>query len=142
MTFTPSRYDVILDQVIRADRRRHKTGGKIAKRLPTSEQILRFYEGDWNRALTEHGLDPDPHGGYKTRAVRVPEAVLRFYRKTGYLPTTKQLNKFARYFQFSLEDWKRPWDEALDAGRSAISEAGLAPPPPYRPRDDKPVWED
>ena len=141
-SFTSSRYDVLRDDVIRAERRRPKTGGEIGRRLPTSEQILRFYDGDWDRALLAHGLDVDPHERYMARAVRVPEAIVRFYRKTGFLPTTKQLSKFAHYFQFSREDWKRMWPEALDAGRAAIREAGLPEPPPYRPRQDKPVWED
>lgn len=141
-TFTPSRYDLIVDALIRADRRRHRNGGDLAQRLPSSEQILRFYEGDWNRALVTHGLDLQPVASYQTRAVRTPEAIRRFYEKTGLLPSKKQLTKFACYFQFSLEDWKQPWPEALDAGRAAIRGVGLADPPPYRPRIDKPVWED
>ena len=55
-TFTPSRYDVLRDDVIRAERRRHKTGADIGRQMPTSDQILRFYEGDWDRALLAHGL--------------------------------------------------------------------------------------
>lgn len=141
-TFTQSRYDLIIDALIRADRRRHRNGVDLAKRLPSSEQILRFYEGDWNRALLAHGLDPQPVVSYQMRAVRTPEAIRRFYETTGLLPSKKQLTKFARYFQFSLEDWKTPWPEALDAGRIVIRDAGLATPPPYRPRVDKPVWED
>jgi DNA-binding transcriptional ArsR family regulator len=141
-TFNPSRYDVICAEIIGADRRRYRTGGDIAKRLPTSEQIIRFYEEDWNRALAEHGLDPQEAEGYRARAVRTPEAIRRFYEKTGYLPTEKKLTKFARYFQFSHEDWKLSWEDALDAGRTAIADAGMSAPPPYRPRQDKPVWED
>lgn len=141
-TFTPSRYDLIVDALIRADRRRHTAGGNLARRLPSSEQILRFYEGDWDRALVTHGLDPQPSAGYHARAVRTSEAIRRFYEKTGFLPSKKQLIKFARYFQFSLEDWKEPWPQALDIGREVIREAGLADPPPYRPREHKPVWED
>jgi hypothetical protein len=141
-TFNPSRYDVICAEIIRADRRRHRTGADIAQRLPTSEQVLRFYDGDWNRALIEHGLDPQEADLYRARAVRTSEAIRRFYEKTGYLPTKKKLRTFARYFQFSHEDWKSSWDEALDAGRAAIGEAGMPAPPPYHPRQDKPVWED
>lgn len=146
-TFTPSHFDVIRDKVIAADRRRRARRGEdaslgLARRFPTSEQILRFYDGDWNRALVEHGLDPQPVEARRERAVRVTEAIVRFYRTTGFLPTKKQLAKFARYFQFSLEDWKGVWAEALNAGRAAIAEAGLAESPPYRPRHDRPVWED
>lgn len=141
-TFNPSRYDVICAEIIGADRRHYRTGGDLAQCLPTSEQIIRFYEGDWNRALVEHGLDRQEVDDFYARAVRAPEAIRRFYVKTGYLPTAKQLKKFARYFQFSHEDWKQPWSQALDAGRIAIAEAGLDDPPPYRPRQDKPIWED
>ena len=87
-------------------------------------------------------FEVEPSESYRARAVRVPEAIVRFYVTTGFLPTTKQLSKFARYFQFSREDWKGTWPEALDLGRAAIREAGLTEPPPYRPRVDKPVWED
>jgi predicted transcriptional regulator len=141
-TFTPSRYDLIVDALIRADRRRHRNGGGLATRLPSSEQILRFYNGDWNHALVAHGLDPQPVESYQSRAVRTAEAIRRFFEKTGSLPSKKQLTKFARYFQFSLEDWKAPWPEGLDAGRKVIRAAGLVDPPPYRPRIDKPIWED
>lgn len=141
-SFTPGRYDVLRDEVIRAERRRHKTGVDLGRRLPTSEQILRFYEGDWDRALLSHGLEVEPSESYRARAVRVPEAIVRFYVTTGFLPTNRQLSSFARYFQFSRENWKRKWLEALAEGRAAIREAGLAAPPPYRPRVDKPVWED
>lgn len=141
-TFTPSRYDVLRDEVIRAERRRHKTGADIGRHLPTSDQILRFYDGSWDRALLAHGLEVEPSESYRARAVRVPEAIVRFYRATGFLPTNKQLSGFARYFQFSREDWKGKWPEALKQGRAAIREAGLTKPPPYRPRIDKPVWED
>ena len=139
-TFNPSRYDILRADVISALRR--SKGGSDETRIPTSEQILRVYDGDWNRALVDHGLDAQPDDAYRARAVRVTEAIKRFFMKTGYLPSKKQLIRFARYFQFSLEDWKGAWTEALAAGRGAIKEADLPDPPPYRPRQDKPVWED
>lgn len=151
-SFPPGQYDVLRDEVIRADQRRRRVG--TGERIPTSDQIIRVYLGEaeesseitrteaWNRALGEHGLDPQPKESWHARAVRLPEAIRRFYAQTGFLPTKKQLDAFARYFQFSREDWKGPWAEALDVGRSAIAEAGLPDPPPYRPRIDKQVWED
>jgi hypothetical protein len=96
----------------------------------------------WNRALVGHGLDAQPVSSYQARAVRTEEAIRRFYEKTGFLPSAKQLTTFARYFQFSAQGWKGPWPEALALGHKAIKEAGLAAPPAYRPRQDKPVWED
>jgi predicted transcriptional regulator len=168
----PSTYDVYREDLIRDLRRRRQPADELAARIPTSDQIIRVYlrKGDgsekpspeeaspeetpvehaspesrveaWNRALTEHGLDPQPVESYQQRAVRVPEAIKRFYEKTGFLPSKKQLSKFAKYFQFSVQDWKGPWAEGLDAGREAIKAAGLDDPPPYRPRQDKPVWED
>lgn len=187
-SFPPSTYDVYREDLIRDARRRRQPGDELARRIPTSDQIIRVYlrEADpaaahdddlhhhhdhgpqhdhrgginaddhhrgggaspesrveaWNRALTKHGLDPQPVESYQQRAVRTPEAIKRFYEKTGLLPSKKQLAKFARYFQFSVQDWKGPWPEALDAGREAIKATGLDDPPPYRPRQDKPVWED
>jgi predicted transcriptional regulator len=162
-SFPPSTYDVYREDLIRDERRRRRSGDELARRIPTSDQIIRVYlrqSGEseagtpeehaspesrveaWNRALTEHGLDPQPVESYQQRAVRVPEAIKRFYEKTGLLPSKKQLSKFARYFQFSVQDWKGPWPDGLDAGREAIKAAGFDDPPPYRPRQDKPVWED
>ena len=196
-SFPPSTYDVHREDLIRDWRRRRQPGDALARRIPTSDQIIRVYlkeaeaaaaadddrplhlhhqqhdhhddHGDeddnhraddderhealedatpesrveaWNRALVAHGLDPQPVQAYQQRAVRTPEAIKRFYEKTGFLPPKKQLSKFAHYFQFSVQDWKGRWPEALDAGRAAIKEAGLDDPPPYRPRQDKPVWED
>lgn len=193
-SFPPSTYDVYREDLIRDRRRRRQPGDELARRIPTSDQIVRVYLKDadaadaaaddhhhphhqrrrddaddhhetdraddderhdatddatpesrveaWNRALTEHGLDPQPVLAYQQRAVRTAEAIKRFYEKTGFLPSKKLLSKFAHYFQFSVQDWKGRWAEALDAGREAIKEAGLDDPPPYRPRQDKPVWED
>ena len=192
-SFPPSTYDVYREDLIRDRRRRRQPGDELARRIPTSDQIIRVYLKDadaaaaadddhqqqqqqqqpeqrrddddhhendgaddderhdatpesrvvaWNRALTEHGLDPQPVLAYQQRAVRVPEAIKRFYEKTDLLPSKKQLSKFAKYFQFSVQDWKGPWPDGLDAGREAIKAAGLDDPPPYRPRQDKPVWED
>jgi len=170
-SFPPSTYDVYREDLIRELRRR-QPGDEIARRIPTSDQIIRVYLGKddgpdaptpgekpgeetpleetsaesrveaWNRALTEHGLDPQPVESYQQRAVRTTEAIKRFYEKTGLLPSKKQLSKFAKYFQFSVQDWKGPWPEGLDAGREAIKAAGFDDPPPYRPRQDKPIWED
>lgn len=103
-TFSPATYDVYRDDLIRDEARHRRSAKTMTRRLPTSDQIIRFYgvEGDvddgaaaetataiWNRALQAHGLESQPIESWQARAVRVPEAIRRFYEKTGLLPSKK-----------------------------------------------------
>jgi len=112
--------------------------------LPTIDQI-ETYAGDFERALAIAGLELPPKRAFgKPLGVPIVEAAIRFYEITDrYLPTTRQLIRFAREHHFALasKDSGRPWREYLAEVEAELARRGVPPARLYRPRQDKASWQ-
>ena len=131
-TLSPVTYERSRRQLIADDKRRWKYGGHLASRLPTYRQIADYAGDDWDKALEIAELAPRPKEPPRARAVPVAEAIIRFYKIVGVLPTRKKLERFATDYRFAMKGMpKGVIAPFLDEALVLIRERGLPEPPPY-----------
>lgn len=110
------------DAILAADARR-RSGGRLARLMPTRGQIETICAGNWSAALRLAGLDTAPaepahdrrRGAILPDGLPMAYAIVVFVAANGFVPSQRGLSQFATACEFSLadpDDWTAELDEA------------------------------
>jgi hypothetical protein len=141
-TLRPAQYDMACQEILAADRRRHRHG--IALRLPTANQIERA-AGTWDQALALAGLQtrgPAAGTGAHRSIVSYHEAVQRFLESQGAMPTFNELQLFARTQGFPLPRTPTGGHKpALLRVQAEFRSEGRWAPATFPPKHQRPAYD-
>lgn len=132
-TLAPIDYEEGREQLLHLARQRSPQDERALRELlPTVNQILARYKGNWNKALTDAGLKRRPKAGFAPRpGLAVPLATAIHFANKGGLPNSANaLRTYARS-RFALAQFKTDdWQELLERGLKEIEALHLPEPPP------------
>jgi hypothetical protein len=131
-SYATHEYDRFLERWRVEEERAGRGSNAALERMPNSDQII-TYCGSWANAMRLAGLEPPDENDGRQQGCPVPDAIAYHFAQRGYLPTRKQLEKFATDQSFSLAAISRTrWHTWLDRGLDRIADfPDLPDPAPY-----------
>ncbi len=138
-TLRPADYEAERNHLLANARGDHRRA--LEERLPTVGQLEAAGGRDWDRLLSDAGLERRARyqPRHRDRATTFDDAIELFLTEMGYLPNEKLMLRFADERDISFQR-ERNYTVAHERIRAARARRGLWTPPRVPPRRLRPEW--
>ena len=142
-TLRPNEYESGRKQLLEQAGSKTRRLRELQMVLPTGNQITTHCRESWDRALeiamlASRSTTPPSH----VEALRVASAIGLFYLEHGYLPTSAQLQVFARRNRFGCQSFGgKHWEAWCAEAVAMIKAQGLPEPSPYPSKAIPAEWQ-